>query len=119
VTAALSGSAWRTARRIDTARSVSSSMCPPRALFLIFLTGQAKFRSITSYPRSCRIFAAGAIVAASDPMICPATGWSSSFTSIEFSSPLPPLTRIVSSSASVTAYAHPLRRATTRMARSE
>ena len=51
-------------------------------------------------------------------MICPATGWSSSLMSIDLRSPCPPLSRITSSSASVTAYGHPRRRATTRIARS-
>src|SRR6059036_1121290 len=85
-------------------------MWPPRALFLIFLTGQAKFRSITSYPRSARMRAAADIVSGSLPMIWPATGWSSSLTSILLRSPSPPLTRITSNNASVTAYGHPRRR---------
>ena len=99
-------------------RGKSCSMCPPRALFLIFFTGQAKFRSTTSYPWSAMIRAAADMLSGSLPITCPATGWSSSAMSMLFFNPCPPESRMTSSNASVTAYGQPRRRATTRIARS-
>ena len=67
-----------TARVISRASSGSFISAPPRRRRSTLCTGQAKFKSITSKPRSHRTVAARAMVSGLLPMSCPAMGWSRS-----------------------------------------
>ncbi len=73
-----SGTASRTARTISIARPGSAIKYPPRFRARTFLTGQAKFKSMTSKPIRLSAAAARAMTSGSLPMIWPATGWSAS-----------------------------------------